>query len=510
MAAAPVNVSLQGPAGCPTTFLSARKPRSFVRFPRNHPLQQRGGVFPSLAWSAGGDDRRRRRLKAQEPDQVPRSCKQLFSDADFVDPRTPTSYIDVLNKLRLRHPSSLQQKLMREEDERYEKALQKCARNFVDGIIQFVSSEKEYYKFIIIACKENTNMIVELGFISCNNRDDILNGLERIEDDIAKGRFEWRENKDVRSNIVEALIERVGEPARKLDVTISQYVQKLTILRLWFHNSTDTILTQIEQLQVELVLLALRNWEFVVPLICRRTDWILLGEFILSQVELLESDVSRLRSCKNMIGSTLLITFPLSSIDGCLDSRLSDEGSDLLQNAIVNFANIIIGDIAINLATLERGISYWSSFRFLTSNDRVKESVSLLGKHVSDLDKYTATKENSLTSFHIQDPFQRFVAVYVIVQQILKVTTDFAKNASFNHEKVQNSPSNCCVRISRFSDFHTVKGRDPDQSEKKEDYAMVIKEFRSRSDDTVKRLIDWLGEHQMREKPLKFCKLGSE
>lgn len=83
-------------------------------------------------------------------------------------------------------------------------------------------------------------------------------------------------------------------------------------------------------------------------------------------------------------------------------SRLSDEGSDLLQNAIVNFANIIIGDIVINLATLEREISYWSSFRFLTSNDRVKESVSLLGKHVSDLDKYTATKENSLASFHIQ------------------------------------------------------------------------------------------------------------
>lgn len=90
------------------------------------------------------------------------------------------------------------------------------------------------------------------GFISCYNRDDILSGLESIEDDIAKGRFEWRENKDVRSNIVEALVQRVGEPARKLDATISQYVQKLTILRLWFHDSVDTIVNQIEQLQVYL------------------------------------------------------------------------------------------------------------------------------------------------------------------------------------------------------------------------------------------------------------------
>jgi len=158
-----------------------------------------------------------------------------------------------------------------------------------------------------------------LGFISCENRDDILNGLERIEDDIAKGRFMWRENKDVRSYIVEALVERVGGPARSLDATISQCAQKLTILRLWFHDSADTIVTQIEQLQVELVLLALRNWGFVVPLLFRSTDWILLGELILSKVELLERDVSRLRSCKNKIDSRLLITFPSHDADGYLD-----------------------------------------------------------------------------------------------------------------------------------------------------------------------------------------------
>ena len=66
MAPPPVG-SLQGPAaGCPAAFLSARKPRSasFVHFQRNHPLQQHGDVFPSLAWSACGD-RWGRRLKAQ-------------------------------------------------------------------------------------------------------------------------------------------------------------------------------------------------------------------------------------------------------------------------------------------------------------------------------------------------------------------------------------------------------------------------------------------------------------
>jgi len=107
MAPAPVKGSLRVPAaGRPTAFLSARMPRSasFVRFPRHHPLQRHGGVFPSLAWSAGGD-RWGRRLKAQEPDEVLRSCKPLFGDEEFVDPQAPTSYVDVFNTLRPRHPS---------------------------------------------------------------------------------------------------------------------------------------------------------------------------------------------------------------------------------------------------------------------------------------------------------------------------------------------------------------------------------------------------------------------
>jgi len=68
-------------------------------------------------------------------------------------------------------------------------------------------------------------------------------------------------------------------------------------------------------------------------------------------------------------------------------SRLLNDDSHLLQNAVINFANMIIGDIAIDISTIEREISYWTTFRFLTPNDGVRESFSLLMKHVSDLSK---------------------------------------------------------------------------------------------------------------------------
>ena len=62
---------------------------------------------------------------------------------------------------------------------------------------------------------------------------------------------------------------------------------------------------------------------------------------------------------------------------------------------------MIIGDIAIDISTLEREISYWTTFRFLTPNDGVRESFSLLKKHVSDLSKLTTIQRYPLTFYDL-------------------------------------------------------------------------------------------------------------
>jgi argininosuccinate lyase len=92
------------------------------------------------------------------------------------------------------------------------------------------------------------------GFISSSSRDEILNGLERIEKDIGEGKFKWRNNIDVRTNIFEALIEIVGAPAKRLDSTISHYAQQLTVVQIWCYDSIDKVIAQIEELQVFLLI----------------------------------------------------------------------------------------------------------------------------------------------------------------------------------------------------------------------------------------------------------------
>lgn len=92
--------------------------------------------------------------------------------------------------------------------------------------------------------------VILQGFISSYGRDEILHGLERIQKDIEAGRFQWRNNKDLRTNIIDTLIDIVGGPAKRLDTAISHYAQLLTVLQLWCHDSIDEVISQIKELQV--------------------------------------------------------------------------------------------------------------------------------------------------------------------------------------------------------------------------------------------------------------------
>ncbi|KAL6647770.1 hypothetical protein ACP70R_015207 [Stipagrostis hirtigluma subsp. patula] len=509
----------------PAAAVSAPKPRSAASFMsngclfRNHPLQQRVVVV---------DGRKLRRLKAQpqqEPEQVPPSLSYLDEDewtlhnyTDLFSTRPRTTYRGVLNTaarlpLNLSTKSEKPKPMSREEQEQHEKDLQQRGRNFMNGLIEYIWSDKEYYKFIILACRENIDALREEGFISSSDRYEILKGLERIEHDIAKGSFEWRENIDMHSYIVEALVDIVGEPAGKFNATMSQDVQMLKILQLWCCDFVDKIISQTKQLQVELILLALRNSGFILQTRLLRRDWILLGDMILSKLELLERDVSRLHGCKKkMTDSMQLVNFPLGSPDGFVHSSSHDD-SHLIQNAVINFGNTIIGDIAIDLSTLGWEMSAWMSTKFLIPNDQVTKNAPVLRKHISDLDRLTKVQRRSQMIYNgiqDQDSTQRFLAICVIIQQILEQTTDLSKYTSFNHEKARSFPSDSCTaKITEQDQSYPAKTEEEFVLEKKDgddkNAAAARQVFIDRSDDTMKKLIDWLVKLQTGEKPLKFC-----
>jgi argininosuccinate lyase len=61
------------------------------------------------------------------------------------------------------------------------------------------------------------------GIISEEERDAIVKGLDEIEKRIESGKFDWRaDREDVHMNVEAALIDLVGEPAKKLHTARSR------------------------------------------------------------------------------------------------------------------------------------------------------------------------------------------------------------------------------------------------------------------------------------------------
>uniref|UniRef100_A0A453LBA6 Uncharacterized protein n=1 Tax=Aegilops tauschii subsp. strangulata TaxID=200361 RepID=A0A453LBA6_AEGTS len=280
MAAFAVKGSLRGPCFSAAGLSSGQNP------PRSS-----AAPLPSMVWSTGSDPRHGK-LKAQATEWMRPNDDYRYDvqpsqrHTDFICQPGPAMHIDLLNRERLRYPMLERKKLVvADQVKKRPKALQKCARDFADWLLKYICSENENYKYVLVATKENANMLMKEGFISSYARDEILHGLERIKKDIEEGRFQWRDNKDLRTNIIDTLIDIVGGPAKRLDRVISHYVQLLTVLQLWCHDSIDQVISQTKELQTELFLLAIRNGGLVLPSIWRRANWILLGDVVLSQLE---------------------------------------------------------------------------------------------------------------------------------------------------------------------------------------------------------------------------------
>lgn len=85
--------------------------------------------------------------------------------------------------------------------------------------------------------------------MSAGDEDEILRALEKIEQDIVEGKFEWRDGQDVHTNIMEALVNMVGEHSKVL-TTMNQADRCLSVLTTWYKDCIVPITTRIKRIQV--------------------------------------------------------------------------------------------------------------------------------------------------------------------------------------------------------------------------------------------------------------------
>src|SRR5438093_12113601 len=172
-------------------------------------------------------------------------------------------------------------------------AANKLAQSFVESI----SYDRRLYKHDIAGSIAHATMLAKVGLITDADRDAIIDGLKSIERDIETGNFKFDQSlEDIHMVIEAALIERIGEPGRKLHTGRSRNDQVALDLALWLQDSAREIHQPLGDLLSAFVRLAERSASIVMPSFThlQRAQPIAAGAEALAWAQMFNRDFSRI------------------------------------------------------------------------------------------------------------------------------------------------------------------------------------------------------------------------
>src|SRR5882672_6122979 len=147
-------------------------------------------------------------------------------------------------------------------------------------------------------------MLAHVGVLTAQDLAAIERGLTQIRSEIESGTFEWQlALEDVHLNIEKRLTDLIGDAGKRLHTGRSRNDQIATDVRLWLRAALDTIDALIRALQAQLVDLAERHVDTVMPGFTHLqvAQPVSFGHHLMAYYEMLKRDRSRFADCRRRV-----------------------------------------------------------------------------------------------------------------------------------------------------------------------------------------------------------------
>ena len=157
----------------------------------------------------------------------------------------------------------------------------------------------------------HATMLYEVNVLTSNELKQILEGLDKVKDEIVNDQFNWSvELEDVHMNIESRLTEICGDSGKKLHTGRSRNDQVATDIRLYLRDQVRLITKELERLLNALLDLAEQEKETIMPGFThlQAAQPISFGHHLLAYFEMLKRDRERLQESFKRIN-----TMPLGS-----------------------------------------------------------------------------------------------------------------------------------------------------------------------------------------------------
>ena len=159
-----------------------------------------------------------------------------------------------------------------------------------------IDIDKRLYKEDIAGSIVHVEMLFKQKIISFKVKNKIIYGLQRIEKEILKNKFEFnKEYEDIHMNIEKKLFEVIGEEAGYIHTARSRNDQVITDLKIWIKKSTKEINAYLDKLIKSILRIAEKNIETVMPGFThlKNAQPVSLAHYFMAYVEMFKRDKKR-------------------------------------------------------------------------------------------------------------------------------------------------------------------------------------------------------------------------
>ncbi len=171
------------------------------------------------------------------------------------------------------------------------------------GLFQKVGSslniDKKLYKEDIAGSSAHVEMLFKQKIISFKIKNKILYGLNKIQKEISKNKFEFNDKyEDIHMSIEKRLFEIIGDDAGYIHTARSRNDQVITDLKIWMKASTKEISNNLDKIIKTTLKLAEKNIQTVMPGFThlKNAQALSFGHYLMAYIEMFLRDKKRFQN----------------------------------------------------------------------------------------------------------------------------------------------------------------------------------------------------------------------
>ena len=159
-----------------------------------------------------------------------------------------------------------------------------------------IDVDKRLYKEDIAGSIVHVEMLFKQKIISFKIKNKIIYGLQKIEKEISKNKFEFnRKYEDIHMNIEKKLFQIIGEEAGYIHIARSRNDQVITDFKIWIKSATKEINIHLDKVVKTTLQIAEKNIETVMPGFThlKNAQPVSLAHYFMAYIEMFKRDKKR-------------------------------------------------------------------------------------------------------------------------------------------------------------------------------------------------------------------------